>query len=135
MYNTECNQIGFKTFLFDAWASFFLLFCFLCACIKALWHVPLITFKSLHSFSIVCMKSLCHSQQKTLCEEGCNEELATSPSWKELKDTNLEPLEFVISEIEKNQGLKVTVFFLSTHHLIHYKLSQILIKDFSSGAW
>ena len=81
MYNTECIQIGFKMFLFDAWAFFPLLFYFLCTCIKTHWHVPMITFKSLHSFSIVCMKSLCHRKlQKTLHEEGLNEDLATSPS-------------------------------------------------------
>lgn len=73
------------------------------------------------------MKSLCHSQQKTLREEGRNEDLATSPSWKGLKDTKFR---FVISEVEKNWGLKVTGFFLSTHHITRYKLSQSLIKDF-----
>lgn len=28
MYNTECNQIGFKMFLFDAWAFFFFIVLF-----------------------------------------------------------------------------------------------------------
>lgn len=38
------------------------------------------------------------------------------------KRLNLESLKFIILEVEKNKRLKVTVFFLSTHFLIHYKV-------------
>lgn len=87
MYKTEFRQILLKMTLFDVWVFFFF-YCFvLCACIKAHWHVPMMTFETVHLFSTICMKSLCQTQRKTLCEKGYNEDLATSPSWKELKDT------------------------------------------------
>lgn len=59
-YTLDRTQSDLKMSLFDA-QTFFHRFLFLCACIKARWYVPVITFETLYSFSVDCVKSLCQT--------------------------------------------------------------------------